>query len=327
MQSNNMPETNCFFTYSKNISPNNLPNYITIFQDKNKSLTKGLNIFTFIKQKKKFYLRDFYDEKGAEKFLISKKMALMEIQLNDEIGTSNIYDDIINNNSIKDNSNKNIAKENNVKINKIIRKGITMTPKQKRINKLKTEKSIKTKDERDNKNSCDSNSLHIISKCNKESNDASDSNYIYKFIINNNDDSDDKLFKKLKKEIRRTETKKLNNKKKLSMKKNTPKINIINTNDNTPKGKSEKKLNPFNFSIKAKNLMINEKIEISSINNNDNTNVQDNNQIKTFCTTNKTNNINNFVMQRDIVEKKNLNHNIEFISNKESLIHILSDLM
>ena len=254
-------------------------------------------------------------------------MALMEIQLNDEIGTSNIYDDIININSIKDNSNKNIAKENNVKINKIIRKGITMTPKQKRINKLKTEKSIKTKDERDNKNSCDSNSLHIISKCNKESNDASDSNYIYKFIINNNDDSDDKLFKKLKKEIRRMETKKLNNKKKLSMKKNTPKINIINTNDNTPKGKSEKKLNPFNFSIKAKNLMINEKIEISSINNNDNTNVQDNNQIKTFCTTNKTNNINNFVMQRDIVEKKNLNHNIEFISNKESLIHILSDLM
>ena len=60
MQSNNMPETNCFFTYSKNISPNNLPNYITIFQDKNKSLTKGLNIFTFIKQKKKILSPRFF---------------------------------------------------------------------------------------------------------------------------------------------------------------------------------------------------------------------------------------------------------------------------
>ena len=322
MQSNN----NCFFTYSKNNSPNNLPNYITIFQDKKNSLTKGLNIFTFLKQKNKFYLQDFYDEKGAEKFLISKKMALMEIQLNDEIGTSNINDDTVNNNSIKDNSNKNVTKENNVKINKIIHKGITMTPQEKKINKLKTEKSIKTKDEHNNKNSCDSNSFHIISKCNKESNDASDCNYIYKFIIDNNNDSDDKLLKKLKKEIKRTETKKLNNKKKLSVKKNTPKINIINTNDNTSKVKSEKKLNPFNFSIKAKNLMINEKIEISSINNDDNTNVQDNNKIKTICTTNKTNNINNFVVQRDIVEKKNLINNIEFISNKESLKHILSDL-
>ena len=220
----------------------------------------------------------------------------MEIQLNDEIGTSNINDDTVNNNSIKDNSNKNITKENNVKINKIIHKGITMTPQEKRINKLKTEKTIKTKDERNNKNSCDSNSFHIISKCNKESNDASDCNYIYKFIIDNNNDSDDKLLKKLKKEIKRTETKKLNNKKKLSVKKNTPKINIINTNDNTSKVKSEKKLNPFNFSIKAKNLMINEKIEISSINNDDNTNIQDNNKIKTICTTNKTNNINNFVV-------------------------------
>ena len=46
---------------------------------------KELNINNFIKQKNKFFISNFFDEKESKKFMDSKDLALKEIKLNDKI--------------------------------------------------------------------------------------------------------------------------------------------------------------------------------------------------------------------------------------------------
>ena len=74
---------------------------------------------------------------------------------------------------------------------------------------------------------------------------------IYKFIIANTHEKDEQFYKKLQKEIKKAETKKKNKKKE-----------DISEYVN----KLKNSLNPFKFSDKAKTLMENEDIELSSIN-------------------------------------------------------------
>ena len=79
------------FFYSK--SSNNSNKYLSNFAIASKNIKnsffkdsrKELGIIDFIKQKKKFYMPDFFDEKNTKKFLYSKEKAMMEIKLNDEL--------------------------------------------------------------------------------------------------------------------------------------------------------------------------------------------------------------------------------------------------
>ena len=73
MQYKDKLESNYFFTYS-NKNPLNQLNFGNIYKNKTNDLTKELNILNFIKLKDKFYLQDFFDEKGTNNFLVSKKM-------------------------------------------------------------------------------------------------------------------------------------------------------------------------------------------------------------------------------------------------------------
>ena len=78
--------------FLKNSNPNLSRKLSTINNKQSipiKSSKKNLNVIEFIKDKNKFYIKNFFDEYGAEKFLKSKEIALMEIKLNDEINCVN----------------------------------------------------------------------------------------------------------------------------------------------------------------------------------------------------------------------------------------------
>ena len=81
-------KSNFFF---KNLNPN--PRNLSTINNKRsipiKSSKKNLDVIEFIKNKNKFYIKNFFDEYEAEKFLKSKEIALMEIKLNDEINCVN----------------------------------------------------------------------------------------------------------------------------------------------------------------------------------------------------------------------------------------------
>ncbi len=322
MQYKDKLESNYFFTYS-NKNPLNQLNFGNIYKNKTNDLTKELNILNFIKLKDKFYLQDFFDEKGTNNFLVSKKNALMEIILDDEVSEENplCSDNKINHSvgkKIKENNknhkNKNCKRKHKlktitpIKSNKnkeSIQKNETITTSHvkndRKIATIKTQQTSNKKNQTNNiNNSFDSSS--------KRSNDTNDSNYIYKYIIDNPNESDDKLYKKLKKEIKKTEHKKLNKRKSLYMNNNN--VPGINNNDYcyTPKVKNNKNLNPFNFSQKATNLMMTETIELSSIDDKD-------------INSNKREKIKNNKIEKYILNDEDI------LSNEESLLHIISDLM
>ena len=270
--------------------------------ENNKNYENELNLYYFIKQKNKFNIRDDFDEKGAKKFLLEKFEATMEINLNDEILTPNNKNEV-------DLPKKNLKEENN------------MQKKKAKNLSVQKEKSKKQKQEES------SNFLKLFANDNKNDNDSNDNNFIYKFIIDNANESEDKFHKKLKKEIKKVETKKKLNKDK------TNKNIIYNSltfkqkekrkyNSNI---KSDKLENPFNFSETAKNLMITEGIEASSINNDDNA-ITDKLPIKTTDNTiNKKENI-KILGEQKIIEKKKIYDNIEINSDKESLFNLISDM-
>ena len=165
---------------------------------------KDLNIKDFISQKNKFYIQDFFNEKEAEKFLNSKKKALMEIKLDDDDNISNDEYEIeinkINNNILRTELNKSDIEENNQqnKKSKIkTKKDKSASPKRKRTTKAKKH------NKNNNDNDFDIKHLFTMNALDKNNNDNShDSNYIYKFIIDNANETKENFFKKLKKEIK-----------------------------------------------------------------------------------------------------------------------------
>jgi hypothetical protein len=67
----------------------------------NKNKNKNLNIINFIKQKKRFFIENSFDNKGTIQFLASKEIAMRVIKLDDEIIDKN-----------KNITNKNLQKMN-----------------------------------------------------------------------------------------------------------------------------------------------------------------------------------------------------------------------
>ena len=78
-------KSNFFYRNSTPILPKNLSTTNNKQSLPIKSSKKSLNVIEFIKDKNKFCIKNLFDENGAEKFLKSKEIALMEIKLNDEI--------------------------------------------------------------------------------------------------------------------------------------------------------------------------------------------------------------------------------------------------
>jgi hypothetical protein len=249
-----------------NLSPNYLlqndlsTNTTNIKSSFNKLSNKELNITNFIKQKNKFFISNYFDEIESQKFMESKDAALEEIKLNDNIEN-------IKNNSDKPNNSPKLKKagyKSQKSLKPSIYKGQSISPKRKRSkNKEKNNNNDKLNDNED----VNWNIFNTINNC---ENDSNDNNYIYKFIIDNVDEAEDNFHQKLKKEIKRVESKRFN-----ATKQSNNNIGRVFTNNKridrnsikvnyTPK--SNGKLNLFNFSETTKNLMIGNDINVSSIN-------------------------------------------------------------
>ena len=138
----------------------------------------NINLINFIKQKNKFKIHYLFDKENSKKFLDSKNEAMSEIYLNDELELEN--------------KNKKEKKENNM------RNKYSCSTKL-----LKTQYINEKTSDTDNK---------IEIKTNKIDNDSNDSNFIYKFILENANDSEEIFRKKLKKEMKRMDSKKNNEK-------------------------------------------------------------------------------------------------------------------
>ena len=286
------------------------------------STKKDLNIIDFIKQKNKFKIQDYFDEKGAKKFLSSKQKALMEIKLDDDIELN------INNSNNNILIEEKILKNQKFKVKTKIRKGKTTSPRRNKkskrnsnIEKVKTD-CKKLKYIKKNKN------ISII-----DINDSTDKNF-FKFIIDNVDESEDEFMRKINKKIHKENTNIINIFKKGKDKLNKKKYKSLINKKEVHKRKNiyvkkDKNLNPFNFSEKAKNLMIIEDIKVSEINSNKTITPHKKklNTLGTNCTsTKKGSTIRNIFSEQEIPEKNNILNSKDIIDDK-SLLSILSDLI
>jgi hypothetical protein len=244
----------------------------------------------FIKQKKKFFMQDFFDIKGTNDFISSKELALKKIELNDEILIEEKKNKIkLNTKSISDKDNKYNIKEskksngNSIKSKKK-RKRNTAICVHKHINiednngkkKSNSKKQIafnnkakrKHKNKESNNNKDKDNNIFIIDN---KSSESKDSNYFYKFIIDNANESDEKFHEKFEKIIEKYERE---SKKEIPISKafTSKDLDLVRGEEivkysSSKFGKTTAKDNNFNFSEKIKDLMINDEIFLSSINN------------------------------------------------------------
>ena len=330
---NNIEKKKSHF-YTDHLHPNSHTNFETLPKNTKNSTfynsKKELNINDFINQKNKFYIQDFFNEKEAKIFLYSKKQALMEINLDDDKNISNNEYEIeinkMNNNILKTElMNKSDTEENNQhhKKNKKNKKDKSASPKRKRARSKKIKHN-------NNDNDFGFKQLFTVNAYDKNDNDkdnSHDSTLIYKFIIDNANETEENFFKKLKKEIKRVETKKEIQPKRntnVIMKSLTIKNSVIKNNKNN---KSE--INPFDFNETAKNLMTKEDIEVSSIGKDDkSTKEKDKNPIKTWGTMYKTIKTKNNLLNKKGISEKSKNAKIaENGSDKKSLISLLSELI
>ena len=277
------------------IQKKNLSNFSTKIgtnntkSNSNKNIKKIENPLEFIKQKKKFNIHNLFDKNGTKDFLESREKAMMEIKLDDEIIVNDTKKEIKVNPAISTINQKiNINKE--TKNSKSRKRRTVELPsnhfKQKKndsliqksnISKMKKKDNPKKHsaiymsekisrnnsidDSKDNNDNNKSNDNILIIE--RKISDSKDSNYLYKFIIDNANEPDEQFYKKLDK---------------IQKKRNDKKIRSEISKNNS--GKKEKELKRFNsdknwrytnknnifmFSEKAKNLMKNDSLEISSI--------------------------------------------------------------
>lgn len=266
-----------------------------------KKSIKELNIINFIKQKNKFYISNFFDEKEVKMFLESKEIALKRIVLNDEIENTNNNISITINNQ-KENSTSPSKKKNKIDKNK-----------------------ISNENKNDDKSSDSESNFNIIETVNNCEN-SKDNSFIYKFIIDNANESEDNFHKKLKKEIKKVATKKNNiNNKNINNSGRTQTSNKKNDKNSIKVNISEKsgaRVNPFKYSEINRNLMIGNDIEVSSINDDDSKSPE---RIQTKNLTileDKKDDTN-----KNLNIKSNSNNQMGINSDHESLISILSGLI
>ena len=324
---------------------------------------KNLNLINFIKQKKKFFIENSFDNKGTREFLASKEIAMRVIKLDDEIIDKNI--------NKKKNKNKNLTNKDIIKLefmdiddntynnlenhksSKAAGKR-TISPRksrktskriisQKDILKIenkktkKSKKSKKTKNLKNNNNSLIANTNQNSDKKNfiifdKESNDSHSN--IYKFFIDNANEPEENFQKKLKKELKKVEN--IKNKKKAISRKDlklgTNRLNSVSIR------KNKDYQSVFRFSEISKNLMINDDINVSSIDENNDSLGNKTNKKKVKRSFGSVQYNNKQIKERikkkiskDIYDDKDNNNKIkskiEINSDKDSIISILSDLM
>ena len=343
---------------------------------------KLCNPIDFIKQKKKFFIENSFDVRGTREFLASKEVAMRIIKLNDEIKPekedriiSKTNKDLEYLNYLNGYENENY--EEIKKKTKTVRKN-TMSPRKSRkghhkkmnkefnleikeISKKKTKKmkksSKKTKDKsNDVENKFDSSALDSNSNNSEEkknvindklSNDSHQN--IYRFFIDNANEPEDNFQKKLKKELKKVENlkpskdKNKNGKlKRKSLSRKDLEYKRPNKMNNVSTEKKREVQSIFMFSEINKKLMVNDDLELSSIDEN-NKNIQSptNNKVnkkninKNYASIQMNNKkIKERIQERMSYDSKEEKENIykttsklEINSDKESIISILSDLM
>ena len=223
--------------FLKNSSPN-LPKKLSTINNKQsipiKSSKRNLNVIEFIKNKNKFYIKNFFDEYEAEKFLKSKEIALMEIKLNDEI---NCVNNKKNNFNLIKKSLK-LVKSSNTNENSI-------NIINKSANENRGEYCIKKSIKSSNLN-IDENSLKFTNKSgNEDGNENSIKITIKSANLEENNDKNDKY--NISPEIRRGKT--INQNKK---KKKEKKIRQNKTEQKKSKNKKIDNLYNNNMNIKVK---------------------------------------------------------------------------
>ena len=351
----------------KSVSLNNI---ILITKKKfnlNEPSKKVINVVDFIKQKKKFFIEDSFDIKGARKFLASKEVAMRVIKLNDEIDFEN------KNQKEKFNTSKNlmqlesISPKNKTKrhrSSKIAGKRTISPQKSRKKGKKKIfeENAIEEKKKYNKQNSSkrmkekiSDNSSYIASKgdvvSDKKNKKRSKEDEIYKFFIDNASEPDDNFQIKLEKEIRKVESNKKTRKKKVketdikrkSQSKKDLELKSPKRLHNFIVPKSKETQSQFMFSEINKNMMKNDNINISSIGEDEkccsSPKKANKNKVKRAHGSLQINNmqfkeriLKNMQKNNDDKEdNKEDNENekgwVEIKSDKESLISILSDLM
>jgi hypothetical protein len=343
---------------------------------------KLCNPIDFIKQKKKFFIENSFDVRGTREFLASKEVAMRIIKLNDEIKPENENRIISKTNKDLEylnylNGYENENYEEIKKKTKTVRKN-TMSPRKSRkghhkkmnkefnleikeISKKKTKKmkksSKKTKDKsNDVENKFDSSALDSNSNKSEEkknvindklSNDSHQN--VYRFFIDNANEPEDNFQKKLKKELKKVENlkpskdKNKNGKlKRKSLSRKDLEYKRPNKMNNVSTEKKREVQSIFMFSEINKKLMVNDDLELSSIDEN-NKNIQSptNNKVnkkninKNYASIQMNNKkIKERIQERMSYDSKEEKENIykttsklEINSDKESIISILSDLM
>ena len=115
----------------------------------------------FIKQKKKFFMQDFFDIKGTNDFISSKELSLKKIELNDEILIEEKKNKIkLNTKSISDKDNKYNIKESK----KSNGNSIKSKKKRKRNSAICVHKHINIEDNNGKKNQILKSKLLLIIK-------------------------------------------------------------------------------------------------------------------------------------------------------------------
>lgn len=263
-------KSSSFFNNMSNKTNNNqkTSNLTTIATNNN--IKSNINEIRHFNTPKEHHLYNIFNEKGTKAFLASKEKAMMEIILDDETKSEDGEENAIikkkssNFKNDKKNENEASGKQNKYNDNKN-KKNSKYKNQESNIYKDKDKKSSKKSNiNKDNNNNDNKNNIIIVDK---ENNESKDSEFIYKFIIDNANESEDKFHKKLQKALKKAET----IKKVLKIESNDDhkkKRNTVYGNSRFNSDKGVKKASIFDFSEKAKILMTNADIEISSIGHN-----------------------------------------------------------
>jgi hypothetical protein len=346
--------------YQKYSSINNLSS-ITGKNKKYIAPKKCLNIIDFIKQKNKFYMENSFDFKGTREFLASKEVAMRVIRLNDEIVeekknnkecSQQNLDFYHFQNNYKNNKSSKIAGNYSLSPRKPRKKKkLSLNEKETDPKKFKKKSSKKTKDrissqKSKNKNNKE-NSSYLGSNIeinniifDKKFDNSDKDNYIYKFFIDNANETEDNFQRKLKKEIKKVQSinkqsKEGNNHQRKSLTKRESKYKRPKRMNSVIVQKSSDIKTLFMFSEYNKNLMINDGISISSIslkNENICTSPNEKNKKKIKRQYGSIQMNDNKIKERikqkiNKVKDENEKKNEEIISDKDSIISILSDLI
>ena len=198
---------NSFISNSENVSRNKTSYASNNSPNKN---NKSMNIYRFIKEKKKFSLPNIYDKKGMKEFLSSKDAAMEEIKLDDDLLDENEKSksklDLIKINLSKNKTNNrgkrkeylsskfNTQFKNNFNSDKRIKKG-----KNSKYSSNIIEVHSNSPEVQQNNNQKE-NIDNIINEENKKKIAHCNSECFYKFIIKNANQPDDIFYKKFEKQ-------------------------------------------------------------------------------------------------------------------------------